>query len=331
MKKNIIIGLLAVVLLGTFFYFNFDKNDSSRRESVDVAGDYPQVYETDVESAEDCASFEKYDPENKICSFECNGKDECENLTTKAEQEFSSWAQELKNDKSPVQEKNIKEDSGSLSASYKVSTGEKITFVEGSDQEKYREIWDEIKELSPDTLSDKYIEEYQVFDNKNDDTLAFVDDEDGNGKWRVAVNLAGYNSSTQRENKATFIHELGHIISLNTSQVDPNADNCANLKLDEGCARDGSIINTFWSKYWKGIKNPEFSEDKYVTDYATTNEVEDLAETFAFFVLENKPEGNSVRDQKIVSLYNFPDLVSIRNEMRNTLSKNIIRAKMRTN
>lgn len=330
MKKNIIIGFLVLVLLGGVLFISTGEKNIFRREDSEMAEDYPQIYETDVESADDCASFEKYDPENKICSFECKDANECETLSKKADEEFANWTKELSQDKEPVQEKSIKETSGDLSASYKVTTGEKLTFESGNDQEKYRKIWDEIKELSPDSLSDNFIEEYQVFDNKSDDTLAFVDDEDGNRKWRVAVNLAGYNSSTERENKATFIHELGHIITLNTTQLDPNVDNCQNLKLDEGCAKNNSFINTFWNKFWKDVKNPGFDENKFVTEYATTNEVEDMAETFAFFVLENNPSTDSVRDQKIKLLYNFPDLVAIRTEMRNTLSKNIIRAKMKT-
>jgi len=331
MKKNIIIGVLAVGIVGTLFYFNNGEQDFLKRENVDMAEDYPQVYETDVDSEKDCASFETYDADKKICSFECKDENECSILNKQAEAEFASWTEELGNDKSPVQEKEIVENADTFKASYKVETEEKIVFQKGSDDTKYREIWDKIKELSPDNLSNKYIEDFEVFSDGKDDTLAFVDDQDQNGKWRVAVNLSGYESSTERENKATIIHELGHIISLNSSQVFPDAATCSNLKLDEGCPKDDSFINTFWNKFWKGVKNPEFDESKFVTEYATTNEVEDLAESFAFFVLGNKPEGNDEKDQKIQLLYTFPDLVAIRTEMRNSLSKDIIRAKKVTN
>ena len=94
---------------------------------------------------------------------------------------MATWTDELSNTKSPVQEKNIKGDDKSLKAEYAVSKGEIITLQTGKDSTEYQNIWGEIKDLSPDSLSDKYIEQYQVFDNKNDDTLAFVDDEDGNG------------------------------------------------------------------------------------------------------------------------------------------------------
>ena len=65
-----------------------------------------------------------------------------------------------------------------------------------------------------------------------------------------------------------------------------------------------------------------------MTDYATTNEVEDFAETFAFFVLGKVgQEGNEIKDQKIRSMYSFPALVQIRLDMRNALSADIVRAK----
>lgn len=185
--------------------------------------------------------------------------------------------------------------------------------------------------MSPDALSNTYIETYEVFNDPNDDTLAFVDDEDGNGQWRIGINLAGYTSSTEAENKTTIIHELGHIISLNTSQVNPEVENCPNLKLEEGCANATAAINAFWDRYWNGVSNPEFDENKFVTEYATTDVTEDFAETFAFFVLGKESSlGDTIKDQKIRLFYSFPELVAIREEMREALSQGVIRKRSAT-
>lgn len=326
MKKYL--AVLAIGILGSaagLYYVGFVQDPVDDQEQIADM----QIYETEVDSATDCASFEKYDATRKVCSFECASDAECQDLQQKVDAEFSQWTVELKNDKTPVAEKKI-EDGQGREASYFVAAGEKITLKSGIDLKGYRDIWNDIKSLSPDDLTDKYIETYEVYNNPDDDTLAFVDDDDGNGRWRISINMAGYKTSTQRENKATIIHELGHIISLNDSQVNPNTATCPNLKLDEGCANKDSAINVFWNRYWKGIVNPEYDENSYVDEYATTNETEDFAETFAFFVLGKDTDlGNSIKDQKIKMMYSFPDLVAIRTEMRGNLSKDVIRARGR--
>jgi Zn-dependent peptidase ImmA (M78 family) len=323
MKKYVSILLIGILAGagGIYYYLHLNKADAQNKEAES------HVYETDAESVDDCASFEEYDAEKKVCSFECTDEKQCSDMQKQADAEFENWTDELQKDKTPVAEKKISPDTESA-ASYIVEPTEKISLKSGEDNPEYLDIWNSIKDLSPDDLSDKYIETYEVYTDQNDDTLAFVDDDDGNGKWRISINVAGYKTSTERENKTTIIHELGHIISLNNSQVNPNIESCDNLKLDEGCANKDSAINTFWNTYWKGVTNSEFDENKYVTEYASTNETEDFAETFAFFVLEKDTELESdVKDRKIKLLYSFPDLVAIRTEMRNALSKDIIRAR----
>ena len=349
MQKIIYYIVFVLVLLVTFFIINFyspDANDipnlgeeqGSGRERVT---DEVFVYETEAGSADECSSYENFDSENRLCYFECESETECKEVEDEINAELDAWANELENDRKPVQERIIANDDKSLKAEYLVTAGEKITLNSGKNDLEYQRIWDEIKDLSPNTLTDKYIEAYQVFDNKNDDTLAFVDDEDGNGKWRLAVNMAGYKTSTERENKATFIHEIAHIISLNSEQVDSNISekSCTTFYLEEGCTKSNSYLNNFQNTFWKNLKknsdgSANFQENKFVTEYAASSEVEDLAESFAFFVLEKTPptplseRGEQVqRNEKVNIFYNYPELVNIRNEMRKVLSKDIVRAR----
>jgi len=327
------IGAGIVIVLGWYVFSGLYIDDKSLA-SVDAESE-GYVYETEAESADECSSYEKFDEENNICYFECTDENECKEISDAVDAELDSWAEDYQNDREPVAEKSIPEGDESQEADYKVSAGENITLLSGDDKDEYRKIWEDIKELSPDTLSDTYIEEFQIFNNKDDDTLAFVDDYDGNGKWRVAVNLAGHNTSSEREQKSTIVHELGHIISLNTSQVDPNIqkENCQNLSLDEGCAKNNSYVNKFWKNFWESTSSRGYVEGKYVTEYAATNEVEDWAESFAYFVLakDGRSGGENFADQKVGFMYQFNDLVSIRNGMRNVLSKDIVRAKKSLN
>jgi hypothetical protein len=316
-----IAGLMILAVSFYFLEFTDEEDDwDNVREKI--------VYETEVDGPQDCSSFETYDAENMICTFECETEAQCSQIEQQIDDELASWTDELEQDKEPVEEKKISENTDAL-ASYKVLSGEKISLKEGSDSEENKKIWGDIAALAPDSLSNNYIETYEVFNSPSDDTLAFVDDEDGNGKWRVAINIAGHKSSNEREQKATIIHELGHIISLNTSQVDANTDseNCSTFFLDEGCSKALSYVNNFKNKFWKGVSQQEFDENKFVTEYATTNEVEDLAESFAFFVLGKKENGDNEKQEKINFYYNYPGLVAIRNSMREALSKDIVRAR----
>jgi hypothetical protein len=315
----------GLLILGVSFYF-LDFTDGEE-------GDFDNarekiVYETEVDGPQDCSSFETYDAENMLCTFECESEAQCSQIEQQIEEELASWTEELADDKEPVAEKNFSKNADAQ-ASYKVTSGEKISLADGKDSDENRKIWQDIAALSPDNISDKYIETYEIFNSPNDDTLAFVDDEDGNGKWRVAVNLPLHKSSTEREQKATLIHELGHIITLNSAQVNAqiSEESCTNFFIDEGCANANSYINNFKNKFWKGVSQQEFDENKFVTEYATSNEVEDLAESFAFFVLGKKENGDNEKQQKINFYYSYPDLVTVREAMRASLSKDIVRAK----
>lgn len=107
-----------------------------------------------------------------------------------------------------------------------------------------------------------------------------------------------------------------------------------------GCAKENSFINAFGQKFQAGkysdsitynfkIYSSEWTKelwnfytihkDEYVTDYAASTTQEDFAETFTFFVLSEKPQGKSVMEQKILFFYDYPELVKIRDFVRNNL------------
>jgi hypothetical protein len=151
--------------------------------------------------------------------------------------------------------------------------------------------------------------------------------------------LSNHKSSSLREQKSTLIHELTHIVSLNTSQVNPDISEplCStkHIRLEEGCAKNNAYITDFFYNFWSsGVSLDDFGQMKYdskkfITEYATTNVVEDFAESFAFFVLEKDFQnlGNLPKYEKVKFFYGFPELLSMRSEMRQVLGKNIIRAK----
>ena len=150
-------------------------------------------------------------------------------------------------------------------------------------------------------------------------------------KWRfgLAIELANNIEEIDFENFFTYvtIHELGHIVTLKETQVDVNVgqSECGTYFPGEGCARQNSYINELYDLGWSDIYNGEDGnedlydeyKDRFLTDYAATNPAEDIAEVFAYFVTKAaRPTGNSIADQKVNLLYEFPELVQLRENMR---------------
>jgi len=204
----------------------------------------------------------------------------------------------------------------------------------------------------------KMVAEYQVFTDGPSNILAAVEQAPNDpAKWMVEVDDADLRN--KKELVFTLIHEYAHLLTLNANQVppdvaifnDPNNQNLYDQKVaacptyfpNEGCSKPNSYINTFYNRFWVSIldewkkidalssadnQNPYYDklyafyqahQDQFVDDYAATNTSEDMAETFAFYVLSPKPTGNSIRDQKILFFYDYPELVQLRSQILNNL------------
>jgi hypothetical protein len=111
-------------------------------------------------------------------------------------------------------------------------------------------------------------------------------------------------------------------------------DACDTFFTGEGCSLPDSYIYKFFLKFWKGDVYKDFLyfdkfrdpytyytgwrkfyykyEDQFVTAYASTNPVEDMAESWTSFVLTDRPTGDSIADQKVLFFYDYPELVELR-------------------
>lgn len=308
---------LMVLASGAWFFYDY--------YIVDYLGS--AVYETSASGPEECTSLENYDAERQVCFFECESDIECAMLEQAVDHELLLWLEAWEEGDFAAGDEDI--DDEYVVASYDVLLNEQLQLANGEDNPTYIAIWHDVAKLSPDKLSNEFIETYQVFDNASDDTLAFVDDADGNGKWRLGVNLSQHLDSSLQEQTMTIIHELGHIISLNYDQVEAGIEevDCQNFAVSEGCSRDDSYLHNFAKKFYSKTANHAYEENLFVTEYAATNEVEDWAESFAFFVVGSKPLDNSVKSQKINYFYNYESLVTIRQNIRNALTVEVLRAK----
>ena len=206
---------------------------------------------------------------------------------------------------------------------------------------RQQEFWDFFTKLIPSDLWPQ-LTRLVLYADDQDGTAAYVAPIDHNdlSKWEMGWNLAyvwSGNTFIQGETAYTAIHEYAHILTLNAGQVNVNGGSCSTFHTGEGCSNGNSYINGFVDKFWtdilaenRNINNDEeffaFYEkykDRFVTEYAATNPGEDIAETFTLFVIDDMPTGNSIADQKIQYLYEFSDLVTIRQRIRDNINFNI--------
>jgi len=197
----------------------------------------------------------------------------------------------------------------------------------------HQDIWNFVSRLIPLEYRNK-IDQFELFYG-NRELLGYVEPVKSNdlSKWKFALAIEGAEGieTIDFSNDFTYttLHEYGHVLTLNDNQLNINIDesSCQNYHTGEGCSGADSYINRIVELGWSDILNEEPSQiydrypDRFLTEYAATNPGEDIAEVFtAFIILENKPSGNKIADQKVKLLYEYPELVTLRKEIRASLT-----------
>lgn len=239
-------------------------------------------------------------------------------------------------------------------AVYEVANG-KITFSKSSmedlteltvaEKELYLRLWNHIVKIIPKDYMNILVR-YEVNTDGIDNVMAHVIEEsDDYSTWRLAIDLKDAinpDGSFSDEFTNTVIHEFAHVMTLHKGElqgetlVDENA-----FETTEGFLKTESYLNKYYQKFWISIANEheevveedaengsedaiyafyEKYEDQFVSDYAATNPGEDIAEVYRVFVMDNRPEGDSIKAQKVLFMYAYPELVKIRTDIRKALS-----------
>jgi len=214
-------------------------------------------------------------------------------------------------------------------------TGERLEFQKDTD--KHQEIWELTKGIIPPNFRSK-MSHFMIFVGATDGVAGYVfQSEDDLSQWEmgIAIDLAyegGFNAGG--ELAYTIIHEFGHILTLNNTQIDASVSesDCQEYFPGEGCAKKEAYINKTYKKGWADIWS-EFAtaqesendfvnfyvkyEDRFVTSYAAVNPAEDIAEVFTTFVTRNGGvNGNSIAEQKIQIMYDHAELLELRDHIR---------------
>jgi hypothetical protein len=222
------------------------------------------------------------------------------------------------------------------------------------DRQTQQRIWDYFAAIIPPEQR-TFLDAFIIFTDGKENLLASVSQSRNSAdEWVLGVDIV--DATNPKDLTFTLVHEYGHLLTLNPSQVVPSqlifdhphsdkiyqqeANTCQTYFSGEGCSNSNSYINKFFARFWSKIY-AEWSDidrieneddlyralekfykkykDQFVTDYAPTSPAEDIAESFSFFILRPKPTGDTIADQKVLFFYEFPELVQLRTQMGHRL------------
>ncbi|KXX70753.1 putative zinc-binding metallopeptidase [Flammeovirga sp. SJP92] len=211
--------------------------------------------------------------------------------------------------------------------------------------------WTFIRELLPTPLMDQYVKRFRIYtDGKEGDLGGMTLINDSNQDWQLEVDIADLQLEETNQEKIvdyqhTLIHEFGHLLTLNITQIAPTddeyQDDSKGYLTSEGYARKNSYLDVFVAQFWPDellfqwdkidqIRNQRKKENRlfdfylnaprsFVTDYAAESPEEDIAESWTYFVMDEIKGGNTIKEQKVAFFYRYPELIQYREEIRKKL------------
>lgn len=257
-------------------------------------------------------------------------------------------------DEFPVDDEVIEQGGGdsefgnSLVAAYNVS-GTQLSLTQSGpassgfyNTARQQEFWSFFTGLIPSDMWPQ-ITRLTLYADEEDGTAAYVSaiNENDLSKWEMGWNLAyvwdNNNDLIKGETAFTAIHEFAHVLTLNAGQVNASASACNSFHTGEGCSNNNSYINGFYQQFWTDIydENQTITNDngyrafyqkyknRFVSEYAATNPGEDIAESFAVFVVTNLPSANGVADQKLKYFSELEALMTMRQRIRENIDFNV--------
>ena len=236
---------------------------------------------------------------------------------------------------------------GNLNAKFAPIKGLTPMQLTTSEEFTFQQVWTYIKALIP--AEDLKSLEMLIIDSDGRlDTIAtiFTLSKDYSNAVLACDIHDYYNPEVFRN---SVVHEYGHLLTLNSSQCDlvesvealgagPVNYNGKTYGAVPDYERNGlrycdsSYITYFYNAFWTkfiGERDLEKVDSKFKTKYINSGEFineltmknvrEDIAESFAYFVLNDPPQGTEVWKQKVMFFYQFPTLLQKRAYIRTIL------------
>jgi hypothetical protein len=217
-----------------------------------------------------------------------------------------------------------------------------------NDLESDKLIWDYFVTIIPSEQR-LPLTEYRIFTDGSGNTTGYNEiqwtrrGEDETETWALEVDLADYQDLKSVND--VLVHEFGHMLTLNIHQADIRTEpaKCQYYADDNQCSFEDSYLNRFFNQFWKGELYDEWKtitsqadksavksgltsfykdhEQDFVREYAATAPMEDIADSWTYFVMTSRPAGNTLAEQKILFFHDIPEFVSLRSEIRSRICK----------
>lgn len=302
-----------------------------------VPFEYENDYDYERLSSQDCTQYEVYDPTDGSCYFECDTDEECAEIEEKIQTELNEYVDFFEEDishhsfvekKPNVQNMEVEE---KFNASSDTFNSGKVELSNKKSQSSKDLLWNKILIVIPENYTQQ-VERFVLFnDPTEEEGIAYVERNSKNPeKWDLFLNKSALYPDgifDEKEFVRTVLHEFMHIITLSDSSLDErfySKGTCPTVDLDEGCLKKNTMLLNFIDQFWDredhDVENV-YQSNIFVTDYASSNAVEDVAESFMFFILEKKPAGASIREQKVRFFYGFEEMIDLRKKVREGLIK----------
>ncbi|MFK8011504.1 MAG: hypothetical protein AB8B80_05650 [Marinicellaceae bacterium] len=222
----------------------------------------------------------------------------------------------------------------------------------GSDKDVLSDkYWQYLNKILPTKLLHQHIVSLRLFSDGIANDLGGISPlNKENSQWEIDIDTYDFNFKNTHPSHVllyshTIIHEFGHLLTLNPEQLkvsnDVNHSVAEGYLAKESHLKTDSYLGIFIHKFWQGTlfsewdsiqnyNNPSKREhllyqlylnnkNQFLTDYAVESPEEDIAESWAFFVLSEKPVMDKIKHQKVLFFYEFPELVEYRKNIRNNL------------
>jgi hypothetical protein len=222
---------------------------------------------------------------------------------------------------------------------------------EQEDQDRHKAIWEYIVSIIPEEQRG-FVSAFSIFTDGRGKHLGAVSPTFSEPElWTLDVDIL--DAESYYDLTYTVLHEQGHLLTLNAEQVPPSKaifafpenetvyqqedDACQEYFTGQGCSKPESYMNQFFTRFWQGYLYEEWEQidreedrdtraimiddfyetyqDQFLTEYAASDPIEDIAESWTFFLLSPKPELNSIANEKILFFYEYPELVQLRTQI----------------
>ena len=191
-------------------------------------------------------------------------------------------------------------------------------------------VWDYLCSILPLEARQK-IAQFNLFTDGTSNILAYtspvqVDGVSDNTRFSISIDYYDvYDENGEKRDWSkltyTILHEYGHVLLEDETQVDLTKGDSTHdpAAFIEGSFRKG-FYDTFWSALGDtGVGDYEANPTHYVSRYGANYFHEDIADTFAVFVLGGQPQGDTVAEEKLRFFWADPDMAALRAAIRQNL------------